>query len=429
MKTRPSPLDPSSPIVGSPWNPFRISPFSTRASCHASNAPLSRFCQIYTMNPQVGTANGFLPTTREKPLRHARDAYILSAMTKTYCDISALRYYRTPPRYFYALPPVSDFDTPFGRAQLRQNPVSTHIIGIPIHTLSFGGDRLTSTLVKQHLWTQKLPTGAIVETPFDVSVTSPLFTLLMLSTHLDPIQTALLIYEFTGTFSIFSPNRELDAAIMGAIKRSRFEHLDTWMRTTNVKGRFTDMWGRQPLLGIDDIHEFLAHEKGMRGRNKLAQAMRYVTGVTASPFEAKASMLIGASRRLGGLGLGGFKNNLKIELDDRARRICELKMAYGDIVWEKTPEHPMVIVECQGEMTHDSPERAQADDDRALALESMGAQVIRISYKQILDAGCFDLLAARLARALGTNIPPSSPQIAKQRDRMRRMLFGMWPYC
>ena len=39
----------------------------------------------------------------------------------------------------------------------------------------------------------------------------------------------------------------------------------------------------------------------------------------------------------------------------------------------------MVIVECQGEMAHDSRGRAQADDDRALALESMGT----VSYTHL----------------------------------------------
>ena len=69
----------------------------------------------------------------------------------------------------------------------------------------------------------------------------------------------------------------------------------------------------------------------MRGRNRLAKAMRYVTGKVASPFEAKTSILIGSPRRVGGLGFAGFKNNLEIKLDDNAQRICGLKNAYGDI--------------------------------------------------------------------------------------------------
>lgn len=300
---------------------------------------------------------------------------------------------------------------------------------MPIHALSFGRDRLTSTLVKQHLWTKDMPAGAILDTPFDVSVTSPLLTLLMLSTHLDPIRTALLIYEFTGSFSIYCPNRELDTAIFQSINRSEFERLDSWKCITDTQGKPTDLWTRPPLLAFDDIRHILNFEKGMRGRNQLAKAMRYVSGRVASPFEAKASILIGSPQRMGGLGLAGFKNNFEIKLDDSARRICGLSKAYGDIVWEETPDHPMVIVECQGEMAHNSRERAQADDDRALALESMGIEVIRISYKQISDRARFDLLAQRLASTLNVKPPSPTPRFARKQAEVRDALFGAWPYC
>lgn len=378
---------------------------------------------------QVDTVKLKYPTVRESLLPSIQITIILSAMTKVLCDISALRYHRTPPRYFYALPPIPDFDTPFGRTQLRQSPIAADIIGIPVHALSFGDDRLTSTLVKQHLWTKDLPAGAIVDTPFDVSVTSPLFTLLMLSTHLDPIRTALLIYEFTGSFSIYPPKGELDNAIFQSVRPSKFENLDSWKRITSAQGKPTDMWTRPPLLELDDIHALLDGMKGMRGRDKLAQAMRYVTGQVASPFEAKASILFGSSRRLGGLGLKGFKNNLEIKLDKGAQSICGLKNAYADIAWEETVDHPMVIVECQGDMTHNSPERAQADDDRALALESMGFQVIRISHSQISNKKRFDLLAKRLARSLCMEIGCPTPLVARRQDQMRHILFRTWPYC
>lgn len=350
-------------------------------------------------------------------------------MTKILCDISALRYYRTPPRYLYALPPIPDFDTPYGRSQLRKSPIAASIIGVPIHALRIDQDRLTSTLVKQHLWTKRMPAEAVVDTPFDVSVTSPLMTLLMLSTHLDPIQTALLIYEFTGTFSFFTPNYDLEQSIFQAVNRHTLEKLDSWQRIINAKGMPTALWRRPPLLELDDIQELIDSEKGMRGRNRLAQALRYVTGKTASPFEAKASMLIGSSWQLGGLGLGQFDNNKRIKLNDSAQQICGQKNAYGDLVWEETPTHPMVIVECQGEMVHDAPGRARADDDRALALESMGARVIRISHSQIACSDRFDLLAKRLVCTLGAATPPSTPETARRQEHMRGILFGSWPYC
>ncbi|MFR3450714.1 MAG: hypothetical protein ACLTSX_02740 [Collinsella sp.] len=77
----------------------------------------------------------------------------------------------------------------------------------------------------------------IVDTPFDVSVTSPLLTLLMLSTHLDPISTALLIYEFTGSFSFYSPNIKMDDAIYQSVIQSEFQRLDSWQCITDTQGK------------------------------------------------------------------------------------------------------------------------------------------------------------------------------------------------
>ena len=88
----------------------------------------------------------------------------------------------------------------------------------------------------------------------------------------------------------------------------------------------------------------------------------------------------------------------------------------------------MVIVECQGEMAHDSRGRAQADDDRALALESMGIEVIRISYKQISDRARFELLAQRLSNTLNTKLPSLTPRLARKQSEMRDALFRAWPY-
>lgn len=350
-------------------------------------------------------------------------------MEKILCDISALRYYRTPPRYLYALPEICDFDTPYGRLKLREDLVASGILGIPIHTLSLGGERLTSTLVRQHFRTKRIPPDGIVDTPFGVSVTSPLFTLLMLAGKLDPIELALLIYEFAGTFTSSAMNPRLAREIECSISKDQLNGLDEWQVVgTGPKGR-NDLWSRPPLMALDDIREFLELDTSARGARRLRRAMRYVTGCVASPFEAKASMLLGTPRKLGGEGLGGLQNNLPIILDENAQRICGKKLLFGDIVWGATREHPAVILECQGAIVHDSTVSAQADDDRALALEHMGYQVVRITYRQIADEMCFRLLAKHLAELLHVARRPPSPQTAERHTLMREKLFGPWPCC
>ena len=162
-------------------------------------------------------------------------------MDKVLCDISALRYYRTPPRYFQVLPQLSDFETPYGRLELRENALAMRVLGLPIHGLELKGGRPHSNLVRPHVWNGALPSEAIQETPFDVSVTSPLFTLLMLSTHVPVIHLALLIYEFTGTFSIFNPDSEMQAWFLRTVGNDG-DKLDDWRRVKGEGGDTGDLW-------------------------------------------------------------------------------------------------------------------------------------------------------------------------------------------
>lgn len=348
----------------------------------------------------------------------------VSPMEKIVCDITALRYYRTPPRLFHALPTICDFETPYGRTLLRDDPVATQLFDIPIHALSLNNDRLTSTLVFQHFRTGQLPDGSIVDTQFDFSVTSPLLTLLMLGYHLDPIELAMLIYEFTGSFALFSPTK----IIAPMVDDERLSDLDDWIRVGAASMKPGDLWSRPALLKLSAIEELIESSPGMRGIRKLRRAMRYVTGSVASPFEAKASMLLGAPRTMGGAGLGGFTNNCRIDLDERAQATCGKSHLFGDIVWPENEVRGAVVLECQGAVAHGSCAAAQADDDRALALEQMGYKVVRITYKQISDERRFKQLAEHLAGILGIAIRPAAPRTKERAVHMHKMLFKPWPY-
>lgn len=347
-------------------------------------------------------------------------------MDKVLCDISALRFYRVPPRYLYALPPLPDFDTPYGRSLVRSSFLAREVLGLPLHALALNGPGVHSNLVKSHVWRGDLPFSSVVDTPFDVSVTSPLLTLRMLSARLSEVELAMLIYEFTGTFSVFSPSKELEEACSDA----RMGHIPSdwgvWKRVTNRYGTPTDLWCRPPLLKMDEIRECIDMDKGGRGRKRLERAMRLVTGEVASPFEAQASMLLAAPRPFGGRGLKGVRNNMRIDLDRDARRICDLSHVVGDLVWPGNERHRTVVVECQGAVVHDAPSAAAADDDRALALQSMGIEVIRITYQQIADRLKFDAFARHLAKRLGVRQRPATHAMLAAEDELRKAIFVNW---
>ena len=114
------------------------------------------------------------------------------------------------------------------KVEAARGPGRIKILGIPIHALSLGGERLTSTLVHQHFRTKRIPPDGIVDTPFGVSVTSPLFTLLMLAGKLDPIELALLIYEFAGTFTSSAMDPRLAREIECSVSKDQLNGLDEW---------------------------------------------------------------------------------------------------------------------------------------------------------------------------------------------------------
>lgn len=283
-------------------------------------------------------------------------------------------------------------------------------------TCEFNGNQTPiSNVVAPRFWSSDLPAGAIVDTPFDFAVTSPVLTLLMVSPYVSIVHLALLIYEFVGTFTVFAPSPELEEIYREAIGGIRRISLDDWHRVACdviakergiAAGRSgsaagSDLWSRPALLTLDELDAFIEANAGMHGIKNLALARRYVTGVTASPFEARASVLLASSRALGGAGFAGVRNNVRIDLDADARKICGSSYVKGDLVWSARAGRPLTILECQGAMVHGGWGAAAADDDRVLALENMGAKVVRITYRQISEERRCEILTSHLAEILG----------------------------
>ena len=361
-------------------------------------------------------------------------------MDKTLCGVSALRYYRVPPRYLYALPCLPDFDTPYGRRLIRESFLATDVLGLPLNALELGGRRLHSNVVAPRFWSSGLPAGAIVDTPFDFAVTSPVLTLLMVSPYVSIVHLALLIYEFVGTFTVFAPSPELEEIYREAIGGIRRITLDDWRRVAcdaiakergiaadrSGSAAGSDLWSRPALLTLDELDAFIEANAGMHGIKNLALARRYVTGVTASPFEARASVLLASSRVLGGAGFAGVRNNVRIDLDADARKICGSSYVKGDLVWPARAGRPLTILECQGALVHGGWGAAAADDDRALALENMGAKVVRVTYRQISEERRCEILISHLAEILGVRRRPESQRMKRARTALRRELFVPW---
>lgn len=147
-----------------------------------------------------------------------------------------------------------------------------------------------------------------------------------------------------------------------------------------------------------------------------------VTGVCASPFEAQASILLGLPRRLGGQGYH-FNNNHRIELTTSAQAIYPHTCRYADIFFEATDEHPALDIECQGRSVHDNEAASISDSNRITALQSMGIEVIPLTFEQFYDADRFCAILDLIATKLDTTIKPKTErQLSIETNRRHDVL-------
>ncbi len=164
----------------------------------------------------------------------------------------------------------------------------------------------------------------------------------------------------------------------------------------------------------------------MRGNINLARATEMVTGITASPLEVQASLLLGLSRSMGGEGLGPFVNNQRILLSEQARKLAGQSTCFADVFFEANDRHGDIDVELQGHMIHDGGIAGGLDANRSLGLQAMGIEVVHLTSEQLSNAERFRETASYLAKMLGITRKPKSPKMLERELELRRNLFIDW---
>lgn len=347
-------------------------------------------------------------------------SYVLS-------NISAFRYHRIPPQILALCPPIPDEECDRQRLRLRQDLLVNHVLGFPLHTLVYCRNSVThGTLLERHLWSGQLPSEAIWETDHGVQVTSPLFTLLTVAPCASETQLVMMAYEMCSTFAVFKPSDAMEKVLKDAYASHQLPGDFGWKRSTNQKGEVTNLWQRPPLIQIDDLLDYAESNRSLRGGKKLLNAARQVSGVTASPFEVQASMLFGLSRRLGGEGLSCFENNYEIALDQKAKKIVDKEKVYADLHFVSADGSRSVIVECQGAIEHGKLDAGIRDADRVTALQSMGYDVVLLTFKKMSDKESFHTVTEMLANKLGYPYRPKTDAMKTREDELRRELLIDW---
>lgn len=346
-------------------------------------------------------------------------------MDDVFCDITAFHLYRTPPAVlalFDELPIARDVAT---RRSLAKMPFVEYVLGLPLHVLvNKRSERYPTKNFKRHLWTGEFSYGAIQEVEGLGYFTSPEMTLLLMARWMKTVRLALAMYEFCGSFTIFEMPPELSAKIeQNGTKR--FNLAAGWRQVKDYKGNPTSLWSRPPLTTIDRLQVFADANCSVYGINNFTAALSLVAGMTRSPIEAEAALLLSTSRRLGGFGFK-LETNRRIPLTRNARKIYPHDYCEADIYIESPSRQKVVDLECQGASIHTGELATVTDANRTTALESMGINVVQITYADIQSPERLDLISKHVDAKLGVSRQPRTDAMRKAERRLRAKLPVSW---
>lgn len=347
-------------------------------------------------------------------------------MEETLCGVTAFKLHRVPPQVIGLCPPLPGVSGDHNRREFLSHPVVSEILGAPLHRLVTARCDLSSRKhFRDHLWMAELPLGSIHEHILGINVTSPAMTLLTLATSIPFPQLIMAIYEVCGGFSIFKPTPSLEELLQRHWGDCSSECAG-WKRVTSTKGKQTSLWMRPPLVELEEMRRFAKSVRGRRGAAVLERATELVTGSCDSPFEVQASLLLGLPRRFGGMGFTDIENNKVIHLSSDARALCGKSTCRADIYLEGNGVAGPVDIECQGAMVHDSGESAISDSRRTAALQSMGIDVVPVTFDQISDPRGFGALTTLVAKRSGRKLAPKTEGLQRRELDLRRNVFIDW---
>lgn len=340
------------------------------------------------------------------------------------CDKTALKYYRTPPRYLGVCPAPPLFEPDPRYRKLRTAPLTTDVLGLPLHILTDDTKKRShGETIRFHVLDQELQFKHTRETIHGFRLASPELTLFTLSRTLTFNQLVMAMYEICGRFTLYEPTKRLEAELA---MRGPGDLFDGWTRVISESGQPTSLWKRPPLASLAELKNFASEIEGARGARLFSCAVDCVSGMTASPLEAQVSMLLWMSPNLGGWGYRNIQNNYRIKLSKSAGLLTDIRSAEVDLRVLSPDGIQEWMLECQGKAIHDRVGTGTRDALRATALQSMGLNVTMVTNDQIRDQDKFAVLVGMLSEKLGIAFPNKTGRQIIAENNLRADIFGDW---
>lgn len=279
----------------------------------------------------------------------------------------------------------------------------------------------SSEIVRSRRWTAEIPPGETLPITDDIRITSPAFTLYQLASHLPLMRVVLLASELCGQFSVYMPPTPI-ASLLERLHREGYNlRVDGWSPGFQQNGRLSGTWQHEPYTDPGELIALANKSDAPRGRGRLIEAAGLVNPNAASPFEVRAGLLLGLSRKRGGEGYKGLVHNEKVVLTRDARLLAQRECCYCDIFFSQGLD-----IECQSRVHHDNARSFLSDSDRSAALDAMGITVYQATYPQIKERGRFEVLSRTVAGHLGVPYKAKTAWMKEAECKLRNELFVPW---
>ncbi|QWT17949.1 DUF559 domain-containing protein [Collinsella sp. zg1085] len=175
---------------------------------------------------------------------------------------------------------------------------------------------------------------------------------------------------------------------------------------------------RIQLTSVENLTAFAQSCVHKMGRTKTLSALRFTRNGARSPMETVCAMLVGLSRKHGGLGVIDFDLNARIEVPNRLRHLTRSHAFYADILLRQAK----LILEYQG-FNHEESQRAVSDEERRNTLAALGYRVIAIWKHALFQPQDFQRLMLTIERAAGLRKDRHTDEFVEKQAALRRFLL------
>ena len=279
-----------------------------------------------------------------------------------------------------------------------------------------GGCR--SKLVRPRLWTSDSPFGGERQITDNLYAVSPEFAFQQVATHKKFGQALMMATELCGSYSIYHTPKPIAQIIERLYSSEQLPAIGGWFPSIGPDGKLGDLWNREPITTPGALLHQAQTSGSPRGQKKLERVAKLVVADAASPFEAKAGILLGLPRRCGGAGLAGLSHNQRIGFNLDAAVLAGRNACYCDLYWSEG-----VDLECQSKEWHSQRDEQLSDFTRQAALELMGIDVVPMTYEQLTSQRQFDAIARLVAAKLGRDTHKKSDFERRAEAKLRQEIL------